>query len=234
MKIAVVDDVQLYRDKAKSCIMKYYNNDISINIDFYESGEDYLDSEIKYDISFIDIEMEGMDGFETIKKAKQKYPEGVYMILTTHTEMCDRGYLVNAYRYINKEKMEELINEALSSAEILLERNKKIKLNIINEGVREITLKDIIYVEGSNHNVILHIKQGTKRCNNSMKELEKELCDKWFFRCHKSFIVNLDEVENFKNLIAYMKDGSNLDISQRKLWEFRKVYLKRTYECGNA
>ena len=67
-----------------------------------------------------------------------------------------------------------------------------------------------------------------------MKELEKELCDKWFFRCHKSFIVNLDEVENFKNLIAYMKDGSNLDISQRKLWEFRKVYLKRTYECGNA
>ena len=120
MKIAVVDDVQLYRDKAKSCIMKYYNNDISINIDFYESGEDYLDSEIKYDISFIDIEMEGMDGFETIKKAKQKYPEGVYMILTTHTEMCDRGYLVNAYRYINKEKMEELINEALSSAEIIL------------------------------------------------------------------------------------------------------------------
>ena len=234
MKIAVVDDVQLYRDRAKSCIMKYYNN-IGTKIDFYESGEEYLDSEIKYDISFIDIEMNGMDGFETIKEAKQRHPEGVYMILTTHTEMWDRGYLVNAYRYINKEKMEEKIDEALSSAETLLERNERIKINIIGEGIHEIPLKDIIYVESAGHNALVHIRnQGSKRCNCSMKELEEKLCEKWFFRCHKSFIVNLDEVENFKNLIVYMRDGSNLDIAQRKLWEFRRVYLKRTYDCGSA
>lgn len=233
MKIAVVDDIQLYRDRAKNCIIKYFRNEI-INIDFYESGEIYLESGIEYDISFIDIEMKGMDGFETIKKARRKNPEGVYMILTTHTEMCDRGYLVNAYRYINKEKMEELMIEALQSAEILLERNKKIKINIVGEGVREIALKDISYVEGAKHNVIVHMKRGTKRCNISMKEFEKKLCDKWFFRCHKSFIVNLDEIERLENLIVYMKDGSDLDIAQRKLWEFKKVYLKRIYDCGNA
>lgn len=233
MKIAVVDDIQFYRDKANDCIIKYFRNE-NINIHLYESGETYLESGIEYDISFIDIEMKGMDGFETIKNARRKNPEGVYMILTTHTEMCDRGYLVNAYRYINKEKMEELMIEALESAENLLERNKRIEVNIVGEGVREITLKDISYVEGASHNVIVHMKHGTKRCNTSMKEFEKQLCDKWFFRCHKSFIVNLDEIERLENLIVYMKDGSNLDISQRKLWEFRKVYLKRTYECGNA
>lgn len=234
MKIAVVDDMQLYRDKARNCIIKHYKNNTEIKIDCYESGDEYLDSGITYDISFIDIEMKGLDGFETIRKAKYNYPEGVYMILTTHTEMCDRGYLVNAYRYINKEKMEEMINEGLSSAENLLERNKKIKINIIGEGTYKISLKDIVYVEGSNHNVIIHMKQGIKRCDNSMKELEEELCDKWFFRCHKSFIVNLDEVDNFRDLIVYMKDGSNLDIAQRKLWDFKRVYLKRIYSCGNA
>ncbi|MCI8956526.1 MAG: response regulator [Eubacterium sp.] len=161
MKIAVVDDLQLYRDRAKSCIINYYRNEI-INIDFYESGEEYLESEIEYDISFIDIEMNGIDGFETIKKARKRYPESVYMILTTHTEMCDRGYLVNAFRYINKERMEELIIEALESAETLLERNKRIKVNIVGEGVREITLKDISYVEGASHNVIVHMKHEIK------------------------------------------------------------------------
>ncbi len=233
MKIAVVDDIQLYRDRAKNCIINYFRNGI-INIDFYESGETYLESGIEYDISFIDIEMNGMDGFETIKRARKKYPEGIYMILTTHTEMCDRGYLVNAYRYINKEKMEVLIVEALDSAETLLERNKRIKVNIVGEGIREITLKDISYVEGASHNVIVHMKHGTKRCNTSMREFEKELCDKWFFRCHKSFIVNLDEIERLENLIVYMKDGSDLDVAQRKLWEFKRVYLKRIYDCGNA
>ena len=67
-----------------------------------------------------------------------------------------------------------------------------------------------------------------------MREFEKELCDKWFFRCHKSFIVNLDEIERLENLIVYMKDGSDLDVAQRKLWEFKRVYLKRIYDCGNA
>ena len=234
MKIAVVDDMQLYRDKAKDCIMKYYDNSTEIDIDCYESGIDYLDSEITYDISFIDIEMKGLDGFETIKRARIKNPEGVYMILTTHTEMCDRGYLVNAYRYINKEKMEDMIHEGLSSAETLLERNKKIKINIIGEGVYNISLKDIVYVEGSNYTVSIHMKQGIKRCNCSLKEFQQRLCDKWFFRCHKSFIVNLDEVDTYKDLIVYMKDGSNLDISQRKLWEFKRVYLKRIYDCGSA
>lgn len=234
MKIAVVDDMQLYRDKAKDCIVKYYHDDTNIEIDCYESGTDYLASKIAYDISFIDIEMKGMDGFKTIKEAKNRYPEGVYMILTTHTEMCDRGYLVNAYRYINKERMEELINEALSSAEILLGRNEKIQIDVVGEGIYEIALKDIIYVEASNHHAIIHTRQGDKRCRVSMKTLEDKLCDKWFFRCHKSFIVNLDEVESLKKLIVYMRNGVSLDIAQRKLWEFKKVYLKRMYDCGNA
>lgn len=234
MKIAVVDDMKMYRNRARDYIMQYYNKDAGVQIDCFQSGEDYLTSETIYDISFIDIEMSGMDGFETIKKARSKYPEGVYMILTTHTEMCDKGYLVNAYRYINKEKMEEMIYEGLSSAEILLGRNEKIKLNIIGQGIREIVLKDIIYVESVNHSIVIHTKHGDRRCSSSMRELEQELCDKWFFRCHKSFIVNLDEVESFKNLIAYMRDGSNVDIAQRKLWEFRRVYLKRIYDCGNA
>lgn len=234
MKIAVVDDIQLYRDRAKKCIMQYYRNADNITIDFYESGESYLESKSVYDISFIDIEMNGIDGFETIKRARRRYREGVYIILTTHTEMCDRGYLVNAYRYINKEKMEELIEEALKSADIFLEKNRKIKINVVGEGEREIALKDISYIESFRHNIIVHMKQGIKRCNDNMKDLEDELCDKWFFRCHKAFIVNLDEIEKVEDLIVYMKDGSDLDIAQRKLWEFRRVYLKRIYDCGNV
>lgn len=233
MRIAVVDDMKLYRDRAKICIMRYYNT-VDVEIDCYENGVDYLKSEIMYDISFIDIEMKGMDGFETIKEARRKYPEGIYMILTTHTEMCDRGYLVNAYRYINKERMEELIHEALASAEVLLGRNEKIEIEIVGEGFYEIILKDIIYVEALNHNVIIHMRQGNIRCKDSMKKLEEVLCDKWFFRCHKSFIVNLDEVDNLKKLIVHMRDGSDLDIAQRKLRDFKRVYLKRIYDCGNA
>ena len=55
MKIAVVDDMQLYRDKAKNCIKKYYDNDTEISIDCYDSGDEYLDSGITYDLSLIHI-----------------------------------------------------------------------------------------------------------------------------------------------------------------------------------
>ena len=55
----------------------------------------------------------------------------VYIILTTHTEMSRKGYLVNAFRYIDKSNMSKEIVEAINAAEVLLRRNDNIEINIV-------------------------------------------------------------------------------------------------------
>ena len=233
MRIAIIDDEMHWRTVAEQVVIEHYSN-VEVIIDTYECGEQYLNSKIMYDISFVDIEMSGIDGFETIENARVYNPDGVYIILTTHTEMSRRGYLVNAFRYIDKINIKDEMTEAMQSAELILGRNKKIEINIIDVGLRKIVLKDIIYIETEKHHILIHTKEKDIRCSNTMKEMVEILDEKWFFRCHNSYIVNLDEIASVDKKIIYLKNGNDIDIAQRKATDFNKAYLRRQFVCGNA
>lgn len=234
MRISIVDDDRNWLERVKTEIQKY-DKYKEFEIDVFESGESYLSSKKLYDLSFIDIEMPGIDGFETITKARKNNDEGVYVILTTHAEMSRRGYLVNAFRYIDKAHLEEL-QETINSAILVLGRNEVITVNVINDGPRELVLKNIIYIETEKHYIVIHTKQDDIKCSNSMTEIENMLQGKWFCRCHNVYIVNLDEIDHFherNERIVYLSNGDDIDISYRKLSQFRKLYLDRQYECAN-
>lgn len=231
MKIAIVDDDTHWRECIEQEVVRYGGN-VKMKIDVYASGEQYVESRKQYDLSLVDIEMTGMDGFDTILKATEYQPDGLFVILTTHVEMSRKGYLVNAFRYIDKTKLEEL-EEAISSAKVVLERNQKIEVNVIGEGPRRLALKNIIYIETEKHYVVIHTHRETIKCKNKMQDIESVLPEKSFIRCHNAYIVNLDKIRHIDDSRAYMVNGDHVDLSQRKVWQVRKAYFKRHYECAN-
>lgn len=231
MKIAIVDDDAYWREKIEREIVRYVGN-VKRQIDVYESGEQYVESQMRYDISFVDIEMSGMDGFDTILKAKEYQPDGLFVILTTHVEMSRKGYLVNAFRYIDKTELHEL-EETIRSAKVVLERNRKIDINVIGDGPRRIALKNIIYIETEKHYVVIHTHQESIKCKNKMQDIESMLPENSFSRCHNAYIVNLDKIKSIDDSRAYLINGDNIEISQRKIWQVRKAYFNRHYECAN-
>lgn len=231
MRVAIVDDDANWRKRIQRKIVQY-DTMKEIEITLFSSGEQYLANKEHYDISLIDIEMQGLDGFDTISEARKYNPEGIYVILTTHIEMSRKGYVVNAFRYIDKTELDEL-QEALASAQIILGRNKRIKVSVVDAGIRELTLKNIIYVETEKHYILFHTKQGVVKCSDNMKDVEKILPTEWFCRCHNAFIVNLDEIARIEDRIVYLSNGEDIDVSQRKLNQFKKLYVDRQFECAN-
>lgn len=231
MKIAIVDDNAHWREKIKQEVVRYAGK-IKLQIDLFESGEQYLESGKKYDLSFVDIEMNGMDGFETILKAKDSQTDGLFVILTTHVEMSRKGYLVNAFRYIDKTALEEL-EETLQSAKVVLQRNQKIDVDIIGEGNHKIALKNIYYIETEKHYILIHTRREVLKCKNKMQDIESVLPEKSFIRCHNAYIVNLDKISHIDDSRAYMINGEHVELSQRKVWQVRKAFFNRHYECGN-
>ncbi len=231
MRVAIVDDDANWRKQIQRKIVQY-DTMKEIEITLFSSGEQYLANKEHYDISLIDIEMQGLDGFDTISEARKYNPEGIYVILTTHIEMSRKGYVVNAFRYIDKAELDEL-QEALASAQIILGRNKRIKVSVVDAGMRELTLKKIVYVETEKHYILFHTKQGVVKCSDNMKDVEKILPTEWFCRCHNAFIVNLDEIARIEDRIVYLSNGEDIDVSQRKLNQFKKLYVDRQFECAN-
>ena len=115
MKIAIVEDEVVWRDKIQTIIEKYCsNNNISFQINSYSSGKEFMkNSDI--DLLFLDIELaEGEDGFQIAEQLMHCGNKSKICFLTSHTEQARLGYKVNAFRYIDKKHLDE-IGEALDS-----------------------------------------------------------------------------------------------------------------------
>ncbi len=98
MKIAAVDDEAEWR--AKICEELNHIDVEKEIISQYNSGEEFLKSNLQFDVVLMDIEMKEKDGFETIMEYKKDYPEIIPIILTTHTELSRKGYII--YRNIQE------------------------------------------------------------------------------------------------------------------------------------
>lgn len=236
MRIAIVDDEEKWRKAVYKEVKSYFKN-TEIKGHFYQSGESFLEKNLQYDIVFMDIEMPGMDGFDTAAQYKLFYPESIIIILTTHTDLSRKGYLVNAFRYIDKINMKEELNEALLSVEKLMNRNQKVSINLVNFGKRELSVKDIIYFETDGRNVKSHTVFDRFICNDNIGELEKQLENMGFFRTHKSFLVNLDFIKSISGITknsVKLKNGDEVFLSSRKYYELRKKYTERIFEYANS
>lgn len=226
MRIAIVDDEKVWREIAINNVEEYYK-DTSINIDVYNSGKDFLEKEEIYDIVLMDIEMPEKDGFKTISEYKIINDNCVAIILTTHTELSNKGYLVNAFRYIDKTNMKEELNEALSSADKVLKSNNTISLYAVKLGNIKIVIKDILFIETTKRNTLVHTSENEYECSNAISDLEEELTKYGFYRSHRSFLVNLDKIKKFDRKSIYFVGDKKAFLSTRKYADMKSKYVER-------
>ena len=105
-KIAICDDEGHFRNRIREILIDYMNkNGILYEIDEFESGKDFINLGInlaKYDIIFLDINMDGLDGMETAQKIREVSRDVFIVFVTAFITCALQGYSVGAIRYILK------------------------------------------------------------------------------------------------------------------------------------
>lgn len=211
LKIAVCDDDIIIAYGVKKLI-KEINNDNEVYI--FESGKDFLSSSDKWDIVFLDIEMDGLNGFETAERFLKKQPECVFSFVTTHIELAVDGYDYQPFRYILKNAPPPVLRRKIrETIDEFIRRNKTIKVSF--KGViKTININDILYIEIVGHNLQINTIGDTIVCGKTINEIEKELKNYGFVRCHRSYIVPLREIEEFKTKELKLKNGERIPIGR--------------------
>lgn len=91
--------------------------------------------------------------------------------------------------------------------------------------------KDIDYIESQNKANFLSVRNSTYQVNYTLDELEEILKKYGFFRCHRSYIVNVQKVKEIEKWTknSYSLRLNNMEHSQIPLAKGRVAEMKETY-----
>lgn len=232
IKVIVCDDEEYYRRRIVECITSYFKkNGILCEVDSCSSGNELIERKEQlsdYDIFFLDVNMENMDGIETAKKIRLLTQNKFIVFVTAFVTYSLEGYLVEAIRYIMKDDLclDNAIGECLST--ILNKMNyKEVKMRFIfQDKEREVILDNILFVESNLHKLIFHM-QGMKADTYHMYsklDIQEELLQKYgFCRIHKSFLVNLKYIEKLERYKAVLTTGTTLSVSKSRYKEAKNA-----------
>lgn len=226
IKVAIVEDDINEQNRILSYLSKLEAElDNKIMAQVFSNGEKFLFEFAygTYDLVFMDIELSSkINGVETSKELRKIDDQVTLIFITSLAQYAIDGYKVNASDYIIKPVDYENFNKHVGHViERLINKNSD-KIIITSDGTKVVQLiKDIYYVEVSNHQLIFHTSKGEIKSYGSLKEIKETLFNHGFSLCNSCFLVNLDYVERIDKYNVYVK-GDELLISHPK----RKTFLK--------
>ncbi len=226
--IAICDDERCMSDHIKALVSDFFRKkNREITIKSFSCGEELLKYDGQIDILFLDIQMKGMDGMETARRLRTEKFRGFLIFITVLKEMVFQSFEVQAYDYLVKpvevqqfEKTMERLYVSMSSAgEDSLLVQKGYESRIIRKD-------DIVFCEIIDRKIYLNLASSeVVDYYERIENLETKLDDR-FFRCHRSYLINLKHLKGYKNGIASMDNGSEIPVSRLRSKEFSGVVLQ--------
>ena len=183
----------------------------------------------EHQIFFLDLEIKDDEkqGIDVAKAIREKDATAIIVFVTTHSEFMLLTYqsLVGAIDFIDKNLNDQAFSERI---ELCLKEAMKHQIGNFGESSYlfettkariRVAYDDILYFETSPtvHRVILHTKTGQTEFYGTIAEVAKS--DKRLFKCHRSFVINVNNVTEFdkSTRTAYFKNGSYCQVSRDKV-----------------
>lgn len=216
-KIAICDDNPTDTEYVSSIVNTWAaaKNHI-VTIHTFPSAEAFLfhyAEDKNYDILLLDIEMGEMNGVELAKQIRKSKNPVQIIFVTGFPDFMAEGYDVSALHYLMKpiscDKVSPILDRAVAN---LAKKEKYLSVSFDRE-MELVPLSKIMYVEAQKQYISIHTTDEVYRMKSSLAEVEKSL-DQYFFKCQRSYIVNLSYVLRIKSGSVILKNGEEVPISR--------------------
>ncbi|MGA8443196.1 MAG: LytTR family DNA-binding domain-containing protein [Candidatus Sulfotelmatobacter sp.] len=205
-----------------------------------ESGVEAVDliRKLTPDIAFLDIQMPGLGGFETIQQLEiENRP--VFIFVTGYSEYAVKAFEVEAVDYLCKPFDKERLSISLERAMRRLgmrdnlsggkaEANPWLSRLAIkeDEGIIFVPVDQILWIEAANKYVVIHTTSRNHIVRQTIKSLEDTLDPRQFLRIHRSVLVRKAAVRGLHPLfhgdyIVKLANGAELTLSRN----FRALFF---------
>ena len=196
IKFAICDDEPLMAQELTDYLARYMEEKqiTAYSVSCFSNGRALLESG-GFDMIFLDIRMEQPDGMETARLLRQRGDRSLLVFVTALKECVFDAFQVEAYDYLlkplDRTRFSRMMDRALKTPG---QRAAKDLVIQRGTGCEVIPLSDIVYCEVLGRKLHIHRSDGTVTdYYDRLEDLERRV-DGRFFRCHRSYLVNLDYV----------------------------------------
>ncbi|BDF35073.1 DNA-binding response regulator [Lachnospiraceae bacterium] len=203
VRIAVIDDERPARSELRHQLRELVPDAV---IEEGDSGAAALElaGAGKYDIFFLDINLGDINGTVLVNALKNMQRDAKIIFVTAYSEYAVTAFELGVEDYIlkpyDKGRLKKVLERMQSQRPPAGHQGQAVKtrpgkIAISNEGKTIFEdIDDIIYIETHNRGCMIHTAEHGYYDGKSIGEFEKRLEGDRFFRCHKSYLINLDKV----------------------------------------
>jgi len=231
MNIAILEDNQADRDALCSYIRLYCRENCFVaHIESFDTGEALLDafSPSSYDLIFLDIFLPGISGVDTALKIRETDRDCMLVFLTDSPDFTMDGFMVQAAGYVVKPISRIKMSNAMHACRFVFEQNSRaIELSVGGKDIL-ISIADLLYVEVFGRDTVFHMKRGNLKSRLSLEIVEKRLSGAPFLRCNRSYIINMNYVDDMREDDFLMRNGDLVPIRKNNRKEIRMAMANFT------
>ena len=215
---AICDDESVYSAKAKELLDKVLDEKgITHRTDCFSSTDELQAAMRKCDYSLLllDIVMDKRTGLEFATELRRAGSRVNIVFMTSSAEFALDAYEVYPLTYLTKPVDPTKLRRAVQMCLEKMEKQPGIVINDRKKGQVMMEYDYIMYLESQKHDIVVYARDGQQYTFMGSFEM---FCEKLpadiFFRCHRSYSVNLRHTTRINNREYTMRNGDLIPISR--------------------
>lgn len=236
----VVEDEETSREILKNYLAKYCPNVIVLGEAANVDDALVLINENELDLVFLDVEMPYGNAFDLLDKVGDRTFETVFVTAYDHYAIdalnAHASYyllkpinidkLIDAVNYVSeiKEQENRLQNTILKPKQTVVAGKITIPLQ---NGFEVLQVEDILYCQADDNYTQIYLKDKKKLVSKTLKYFEDMLTENGFARVHKSYLVNVNTIVEYKKGkggSVVLENGKEIMVSPSKKKELLSFF----------
>ena len=220
--IAIVDDEQPEIDNLCVQLKRYFDEnggEYTVSV-FHDGAELLKDYSPVYDVIFLDIQMNQVNGMRTAQKIRKSDERTVIIFVTRMAKHAVSGYDIGVNNFIVKPVTYATFSYKMKKAITQVEHNRDKFIRLEQKGsFIALQESEILYVEILQHYIYYHTKNGSYKIWGTLKQAKETLSANQFKECNRCYLVNLRHVTGVDQNEVIV-GGTRLVMSRNKKKEF--------------
>lgn len=200
---------------------------IPVSVRTFPSAEAFLfhyEENRDFDILLLDVEMGKLNGIDLARQIRTQDSCVQIVFITGYSDFIAEGYDVSALHYLMKPVQPGKFEEVLSRAADLCRQERPFLLVTSERETIRVFFDDIYYAESQGHYMILCTREAQYRVRLTVSGLLEQL-DQRFYRCGRSFVVNLRHVCRITKSEVFLDNHSSLPLGRGQYDEINKTMI---------